>query len=137
MTKVGVGVCPLPLFRFRAKDITAQQRPLQPTAVEAPSPPPPHPPRKDRSGPLLRPRTRRRLGAHVLHGLSADWKVGNPTLSTNYVHNQLPLHLDSFDDPSVVRLAHLALSKQLFDNTVEIALGRINTSGTFARLRSS
>ncbi len=66
---------------------------------------------------------------------SADWKAGNPTLSVNYVGNQLPVQLDSFDDPNVVRLVHLALSKQLFDNTAEVVLGRIITGEDFATLR--
>ncbi len=66
---------------------------------------------------------------------SADWKTGNPTLSANYVLNQLPVQLDSFDDPNAVRLVHLALSKQLFDNTTEIVLGRIITGEDFATLR--
>lgn len=66
---------------------------------------------------------------------SANWKAGNPTLSTEYVGNDLPVQLDSFDDPNAVRLVHLALSKQLFENTTEIILGRIITADDFGTIR--
>lgn len=65
---------------------------------------------------------------------SADWKAGNPTLSLNDVGNQFPVQLDSFDDPNAIRLVHLALAKQLFANTTEIALGRLITGEDFATL---
>lgn len=66
---------------------------------------------------------------------SANWKAGNPTLSSNDVGNDLPVQLDSFDDPNAIRLVHLALSKQLLDNQAEMILGRIITSEDFASLR--
>lgn len=66
---------------------------------------------------------------------SADWKAGNPTLSTSHVGNQLPVQLDSFDDPNVVRLVHLAVSKQLFGNDAELSMGRIITGEDFATVR--
>jgi len=65
---------------------------------------------------------------------SADWKAGNPTLSSSYVGNQFPVQLDSFDDPNAIRLAHLALAKELFDNTTELVLGRVITGEDFASL---
>lgn len=66
---------------------------------------------------------------------SASWKTGNPTLSTNYVGNELPTQLDAFGDPNAVRLVHLSLSKQLFDNTTELILGRVISGEDFASLR--
>ncbi|MDG2304736.1 MAG: carbohydrate porin [Candidatus Binatia bacterium] len=66
---------------------------------------------------------------------SASWKAGNPTLSTNYVGNELPTQLDAFGDPNAVRLVHLALSKQLFDNTTEVIVGRLISGEDFASIR--
>lgn len=67
--------------------------------------------------------------------VSANWKAGNPTLSLEYVGNELPTQLDAFDDPNAIRLVHLALSKQLFDNSAELILGRLITGEDFATIR--
>ena len=66
---------------------------------------------------------------------SGSWKTGNPTLSTEYVGNVLPVQLTSFADPNAVRLVHVAVGKQLFDNSVEIVGGRLITGEDFASIQ--
>jgi len=64
-----------------------------------------------------------------------DWKSGTDSLTPNHVGNAMPVQLDNGDDHTATRLVNLALGHQLFDNSAEIALGRMVTGEEFATLR--
>ena len=66
---------------------------------------------------------------------SFDYKNPGATLSENYVGNQFPVQLDSFDDDGATRLVHLAFGQQLFDNKAELVAGRLITGEDFASVR--
>lgn len=65
----------------------------------------------------------------------ADWKAGTRSLTDSFVGNQLPIQLDNGDDGGATRLVNLAVGHQLFDDTAEIAVGRVITGEEFATLR--
>jgi carbohydrate-selective porin OprB len=62
-----------------------------------------------------------------------DWKSGGDGLSANAVGNQFPVQLSSGEDAT--RLAHLALGQELWNNSAELAAGRIITGEDFATIR--
>jgi len=66
---------------------------------------------------------------------SFDYKTPADSLTTDYIGNQFPVQLGSFDDQGATRLVLLAYGQQLFDNTTEVVGGRLITGEDFASLR--
>jgi porin len=69
--------------------------------------------------------------------LTASFAYVNPgnSLSSDHIGNQFPVQLSSGDDNGATRLVHLAFGQQLFDNKVELVLGRMIAGEDFATLR--
>ncbi len=66
---------------------------------------------------------------------SFSYKHGTDSLSPEYLGNQFPVQLPSFDDDGAARLVHLAYGQQLFDNNAELVAGRVIAGEDFASLR--
>ena len=62
-----------------------------------------------------------------------DWRTGGRGLTAEAIGNQFPVQLANGDNAT--RLVHLAFGQELFDNTVELAAGRIITGEDFATIR--
>ena len=65
---------------------------------------------------------------------SFDWKSGDELgLTPEYIGNQFPVQLATGEN--AVRLVHLAVGQELFDNDAELVAGRIITGEDFATIR--